>query len=372
MRVTQNMMINNMIYWTSKQTEKLSKVQTEVASGKQINQPSDDPAGMGRVLTDRSTISAYGQHESNISQALAWIEVSETTLDAVDTLLQDAQNIVVNLASSDLDSRKNAFMQLESIYEQVIGYANTQFGSTFLYSGNQSGAIPFSDEVSISGGTVSDIVFALAGDASDVSIEITDSEGEVIRTIAVSGGGAEGTNTIAWDGCDDDGNPLSDGDYDFSVTASDSAGETVAAYTAYRGDSGDKEVIIGEGRTITLNNDGGSLFSNILNVLSQAITALEASDYDTDVMSQLGTVLGEESDRIATERVALANITSHLETNADRLEKLAMVVEERISETEAGSTEEAVIKLQAQETAYEVTLEATASVLKISKLSDYI
>jgi flagellar hook-associated protein 3 len=372
MRVTQNMMINNMIYWTSKQTEKLSKVQTEVASGKQINKPSDDPAAIKQVLVDRSTISAYEQYESNISQALTWIEVSETTLDAVDTLLEEAQDIVVNLATGDLDSRETALMQLESIYEQVIGYANTKFSSTFLYSGNQSGTVSFSDEVSISAGTADDIVFELAGDASDVSIEIIDSAGEIVRTIMVSGGSVEGTNTISWDGCDDDGNPLSDGDYDFSVTASDSSGEAVAAYTSYRGDNGGKLVIIGEGRTITLNNDGGSIFSNILKVLSQAVTALEASEYDTDFMSQLGTSLGEETDRIATERMALANIKSYLETNTDRLEKLALAVEERISDTEVGNTEAAAIKLQAQETAYEVTLEAASSVLKMPKLSDYI
>lgn len=368
MRVTQNMMINNMMYWTSKQAEKLYEIQTEVAAVKQINKPSDDPAAMDQILVDRSTISAYGQYESNISQALTWIDASETTLDAIETLAQSAQDYITDQTIT----QESASEQLEYIYQQILDYACTQFGSSYLYGGNQSDTTPFSDEVSISGGTTADIVFALAADASDVSVEITNSAGNVVRTVTVAGGGVEGTNTVSWDGCDDGGNPLGDGDYSFTVTAVDSFGDAVAAYTAYRGDGGGKQVIIGEGSTITLSNDGGSLFSELLKAVSQAVTALEDTEYDADLMSQVGSAVGEAIDQITAEQVTLANSASHLETTSNRLDRLTLAIEERISDAEVGSTEEAVIKLQAQETTYAVTLEAAAAVLKLSKLSDYI
>lgn len=368
MRITQSMMINNMIYWTSKQAEKLYEIQTEVAAGKQINKPSDDPAAVDQILVDRSTISAYGQYESNISQALIWIEASETTLEAIDTLAQSAQDYITDQTIT----QESAHDQLEYIYQQILDYAGAQFGSSYLYSGNQSGTVPFSDDVFVSGGTAADIVYALAEDASDVSIEITNSTGDIVRTVTVPGGGIEGTNTGSWDGCDDGGNPLGDGEYDFTVTALDSAGDAVAAYAAYRGDYGGKQVIIGEGSSITLNNDGDSLFSELLKALSQAITALEDANYDADLMSQLGAAVGDAIDQITAERVVLSNSASHLETTSNRLDRLTMAVEERISDVEVGSTEEAAIKLQAQETTYAVTLEAAAAVLKLSKLSDYI
>ena len=106
MRVTQNMMINNMMYWTSKQAEKLYGIQTEVAAGKQINKPSDDPAAMDQVLVDRSTISAYGQYESNISQALTWIDASETTLDTIETLAQSAQDYITDQTITQESARE--------------------------------------------------------------------------------------------------------------------------------------------------------------------------------------------------------------------------------------------------------------------------
>jgi hypothetical protein len=51
---------------------------------------------------------------------------------------------------------------------------------------------------------------------------------------------------------------------------------------------------------------------------------------------------------------------------------LTEYLNERISDLEVGNTEQAVIELEAQQTAYDTTLEAAADVLKMSKLSDFL
>jgi flagellar hook-associated protein 3 len=371
MRVTHKMMVNNVTYWLSKQAEKLNDAQTKVATGKQINKPSDDPLAEGRILVDRTTISAYAQYQANIDQAITWIEASETTLNAVDTLAQQAQDIVLEQMSGDLESRDTALEQLQSIYDQIIDLANTKYGSSYMYSGNCTDVTPFTNEVTVSDGSSSDILFDLAEDASDVTIEITNSAGKVVRTLDVSGGGTEGTNTVAWDGLDDNGDPLPDSQYDFSVSASNSTGDGVAAYPAYQGDEGGKQVIVGENSVVVLNNNGGEIFSEIFSTMSRLIAALEASDYDTDLVSELNTSLEEGIDQITAERVALSNVNSQLSTADDRLDRLSLDIEDKISENEVGSDDQAAIELQAQETAYEVTLETASTILKMKKLADY-
>jgi len=362
------MMVKNMEYWTSKQLEKLNNAQTIVASGKQINKPSDDPEAAGQILADRTTISKYGQYELNVSQAQTWIKESDTTLSTVNTLLQKAKDILSSVSSTTSTTSAG---ELSSIYDEVINYANTYSSSGYMYSGNDSTVKPFANDVEISGGVPSDIVFDLAGTASDVTIKITDSTGTVVRTLTATSG-VEGTNTITWDGCDYSGNTLTDGNYSFTVSASNDSGDAVAAYSTYRGDEGGKEVVAGESSTVVLNNNGGEIFSSALKGLSEAITALNSSDTGSTTISNLSASLTDAISKIQAEETTLSNKNSLLENSTSRLTELTLYVSNRISDTETGDTTTAATELQAQTTAYETTMSATASVLKMSTLKDYL
>lgn len=76
--------------------------------------------------------------------------------------------------------------------------------------------------------------YSLSSTASDVSISISDSSGNVVYT--GSGTGNSGSNSFIWDGKDSSGNQLSDGGkYTISVTATDTAGNSVLNYTTVSG-----------------------------------------------------------------------------------------------------------------------------------------
>lgn len=371
MRVTQNMMYRNAIGWTEKQLDKLNDAEIISASGKEVNKPSDNPGAAGKILADRTTISAYAQYMSNIDQANIWIETSSETLTAVSDLMESAKDIIQDMASGGSYTTDSAREQLESIYDQMVDLANTTLNAGYMFSGSNTNTVPFADEVEISAGTAADVVFALAADASDVTIEITDAAGNVVHTLTASDC-SEGTNEITWDGCDEDGHLLADGCYDFTVTATDSSGDAVAGYAAYRGNTGGKEVIIGKNSTATLDNNGGALFSSTLNILSQAITALKHADDSSTLADGLVDSLKEEIERITVEQVTLSNVQSQLETADTRLDNLTTTVNNEISTIETGSTAEAAVKLSAQETTYEVTLKAVSNILTMPKLSNYL
>jgi flagellar basal-body rod modification protein FlgD len=72
--------------------------------------------------------------------------------------------------------------------------------------------------------------FELQGDAEQVTIEIMDEDGQVIRTI--NGGTAKkGENDMVWDGRDDNGNKVAAGSYEFRIEAEGEEGEPVGART---------------------------------------------------------------------------------------------------------------------------------------------
>lgn len=78
------------------------------------------------------------------------------------------------------------------------------------------------------------INFNLSQDASDVQIEILDSNDQVRRTISLSDL-EHGDNSYTWDGKDSNGIMLPSGSYSFRVTAKDANGESVSAETYIQG-----------------------------------------------------------------------------------------------------------------------------------------
>jgi flagellar hook-associated protein 3 FlgL len=290
MRITRSMMVNNMMYWTEKQLEKLNDASNIVASGKQINKPSDDPSSASQILSDRANLSSYGQYQSNITQAETWIKTSSTTLETVDSYLDQAQEIMSSLATADTETVAGYLASLKNIYDQVLSLANSKYGSSYMYGGTKSDAAPFSLKV--------------AGSYS---------------------GGVD-----------------------------------------YNGDLLKKQVLVGEGSSISINSVGSEIFTNVFSVLSQAINAIETSNLAVDLGGDFDDAFAD----IQAEEVSLSNINAQLEYKNDHLEKLMTNAYNRISDLEVGSTEEWAIKLQAQQTNYDVTLEAVANVLKMTKLTD--
>jgi len=78
------------------------------------------------------------------------------------------------------------------------------------------------------------IQFSLDGPAEIVNVSVFNADGVEVRSIAV-GAQPGGLQDIQWDGLDDSGNTMPEGDYSFAVTAQDEAGSTVATRTQVRG-----------------------------------------------------------------------------------------------------------------------------------------
>ena len=84
-----------------------------------------------------------------------------------------------------------------------------------------------SDVAALKGGKA-EWTYNLARDASDVKLEVVDSKGRTVRTIAGTQNKA-GEHKLTWDGKATGGGDLEDGTYSLKVTAKDSQGSTVTS-----------------------------------------------------------------------------------------------------------------------------------------------
>lgn len=370
MRVTNNQMANAMTSSLFKQAQRLLKAQMTVTTGKIINKPSDDPIGMNKILDYRNVLSSIGQYNRNIIQGKTWIELSETVLGEIENSLDKIKNIAVEQSSGDLDTRESALQELESLYDQILEFANTKHGNRYMFSGHKTDTAPFSNELSLSGGISDDIVFGLVEDASDLTITISNSAGEVVRTLTPASGTA-GTNTVTWDGNDDGGVPCADGRYSFTVDALDAGGHEVLDYEVYHGTNDNYQLIIGENIKTDINSDGDEIFSNIFGTLAQLQSAFKDPDYDPDTVSSLVDPLEDAISQIRKVRAEGAAAYTRMELTENQLATFKLNVENMLSGIEDADMASAIVELQAQETAYETALQVAASLIQPS-LMDFL
>jgi len=375
MRVTTKTMTDTMTRYLIMHNKQLYKVQEQIASQKKINRPSDDPSGMRRILGYRNRIATIDQYLNNIARAKSRLEISELTLDMVDDSLGVVREIAWTQAKGTTDSRNLAAQQVRDLSDQLRGLANTTFGNNYMFSGHQTDTPPYDHIVEISAATPGTLDFGLAADAANVTITILDKDGNVVRTIAPAdvGPGSDGINSVVWDGLDDGGAPIADGHYRFTVEALDAANNSVPDYPLYNGDDGELKIILGEGTQLAFDADGRNIFSplnpdgspagiNVFEVLADLVNALENDDGAAiDAQIRLLDIARVQINEI---RGANAPKMYQLENTEEFWANYKPKLQQLLSDTENVDLNEAAMKLQTIELAYQTTIATAARIIQ--------
>ncbi len=131
-------------------TEDLFKAQQEIASGKRINRPSDDPAGIRDALLLRTGVNQGKQFIRNIDNNKIFIQAGDTSLQSVNLNLIRAKELAVSElgGASTAETRSFAASELDQIISQAFETANTKVKNQFIFSGTNFRVQPFSSEAS--------------------------------------------------------------------------------------------------------------------------------------------------------------------------------------------------------------------------------
>uniref|UniRef100_A0A7V2F6K1 Basal-body rod modification protein FlgD n=2 Tax=Rhodothermus TaxID=29548 RepID=A0A7V2F6K1_RHOMR len=105
-----------------------------------------------------------------------------------------------------------------SVAAGLVGKVIEAEGSRIRWTGEQAAAFRF----------------VLDGNAQQVSVQIRNESGQLVRTIQL-GPQAAGEHELSWDGRDDSGKSLPAGTYILEVTATNAEGDPIAARTMVRG-----------------------------------------------------------------------------------------------------------------------------------------
>ncbi len=137
MRITNNMLVNNMLNNITNNLTRMDKYQNQLATGKKIQVPSDDPVVAARALKLRTDVSEVEQYQRNIKDAQSWLEVTDGALDSIGSVLQRARELAVETAngSNTPEDTQKVQKEIEQLKTQLIHLANTTYAGRYIFSG---------------------------------------------------------------------------------------------------------------------------------------------------------------------------------------------------------------------------------------------
>ncbi|PKH99743.1 flagellar hook-associated protein FlgL [Glaciecola sp. 33A] len=173
MRITTNLIYNQNLRSIDTNQGNLVDIQQQLATGKKLLRPSDDPVGAAQVIRLTEELDKITQYQRNNDLTSSALEQQETALRSIKDVVNRARVLTVQSGNGILagQDRKAIGAEIEQIRDQVLDLMNTRNASgDYVFSGYQSSNQAFEFNPSASGDRVS-----FLGDDGENQIQISDS-----------------------------------------------------------------------------------------------------------------------------------------------------------------------------------------------------
>lgn len=125
--------------------QQLNTADLELASGRSINSPSDNPSGTAALVLNHAAQSSTDTFERNIGNLQSTLQIADSALNSAVGVINQAISLGVQAGKSSLSAadRQAIAQQLQGIQQQLLSIANTKSGGTYLFAGTQVETQPF-------------------------------------------------------------------------------------------------------------------------------------------------------------------------------------------------------------------------------------
>ncbi len=131
-------------------------LEQQLATGDLVNQPSDNPSAASSLMQLNAGVARANQYSTNAADGLGWLSLANSTVNSVMSNLQTARQLVLSVSGSSLSGSQTAVSavasQLQSIKDQIVALANTQYGGQALFSGTGNVTAAFQQDGKYIGG----------------------------------------------------------------------------------------------------------------------------------------------------------------------------------------------------------------------------
>lgn len=413
MRVSTGMIYDAGVASIQRQTSALMHTQQQVASGRRIVTPSDDPVAAARILEVEQARESNAQYLVNQKAAGETLGLVEGNLVSAGNLLTRVRELAVlagNASLADSDRRSIA-IELRSRFDELLGIANATDGAgQYLFSGYQGATTPFSGAVGSGVGYAGDDgqrklqvsasrQLAVSESGRDVFMRVRAGNGTFGTSAAVGNAGTgviDGGDVLNPAGWAAGGVPATGLKIVFSVVGAtrfydiqDAATSTslltapiahvsgqaipLLKQTAPAADYGAQVVVTGQpanGDTFTITPSGTqSMFATIENLIAAVEAPLAAGAGNVLLTNRIGsalTNLDQATDNLLRVRASIGAGMQELDALASAGEDLGLQYQQVLSRLQDVDYAAAITELTQQQSYLEA---AQKSFLRVSGLS---
>lgn len=147
MRISTSQLFQQSLSSMLNQQAELSRANQQMATGKRLLSPSDDPAATARVLGYTEMVYTAEQYKANSQAAQTALSTEETALDQAINLTQRVRELTIQANNDTLSSTERIMIaqEVRLRLDEALSIANLKDASgDFLFSGYQSTTQPFS------------------------------------------------------------------------------------------------------------------------------------------------------------------------------------------------------------------------------------
>ena len=396
MRITDSMMVGNMLKNLRNNREDLDKLNKQLSSGKQFSKPSDDPIGVTTSMGFHTKINNYEQYQKDVNNAKSWLETTENALSDANDVLQRSSELAVYGANDTLnpDDRKNMAEEVKELRNELISIANSKLGQDYIFSGQAVNNKPI--EVNGNYHTNKDLNLTTSTNIASVkrssSTALQPGEYKVSLKETNNGGTME-LDTLEL--LDKDNNVIASQDMDSSLSqntnydikldngesitvrigatapaVTDEAEFEVPSYVRYKGDQNSIARKISDDNNMKLNVNASKAFKENIEAINQLYQDLQAGD-DGEKISSYISQLQDGMNSNTGYRAEVGAKINRLDLITNRIDDDMLSTQKLNSKNEDIDLAKVVTDLKMSENVYRASLSSAARVIQPS-LVDFL
>jgi flagellar hook-associated protein 3 len=168
-RITQSMIYARALRDVQSSLQGSTRLQENVATGRRVNRPSDDPAAMLRILPLRADLRNLAQFQDNAALARETTDLGAASLEDASSIMQRTRELLVqaNNGTTSVSDLVGLGDRVEQMLGELLGIANTSRAGRYLFGGTATDRAPFA---LVEGSTGSRVRYA--GNSESVSLSV--------------------------------------------------------------------------------------------------------------------------------------------------------------------------------------------------------
>lgn len=148
MRIASSTIYSQTTFRLNRINNDMLEANTMITTGKKINSLADDPVGLSRVVSLKSSLNNIEQFQDNIATGRKWLEGGETALTTVTELITEAKTLSIQMNSGVVNSsdRRSGAQQISGYLDQILALSNTSVQGQYIFSGTKTDNMAYTME----------------------------------------------------------------------------------------------------------------------------------------------------------------------------------------------------------------------------------